>query len=65
MEAWGQMANLKAVLKDRTKDESATLKAEVAKLKKTVRGLVAGCSDIERLEAVIEVLSPDNDVTIQ
>jgi hypothetical protein len=34
-------------------------------LRQTIRGLVAGCSDIERLEAVIEVLSPDNDVTIQ
>jgi len=57
--------NLKAVLKDRTKDETATLNAEVKKLKKTIRGLVAGCSDTERLEAAIEVLSPDNDVTIQ
>jgi len=41
------------------------LKAEVKELKKTIRGLVAGCSDTERLEAAIEVLSPDNDVTIQ
>lgn len=57
--------NLKAVLKERTKDETATLKAEVTELRQTIRGLVAGCSDIERLEAVIEVLSPDNDVTIQ
>lgn len=57
--------NLKAVLKDRTKDESATLKAEVKGLKQTIRGLLAGCSDIERLAAAIEVLSPDNDVTIQ
>jgi len=57
--------NLKAVLKDRTKDETATLKAEVKGLKQTIRGLLAGCSDTERLAAVIEVLSPDNDVTIQ
>jgi len=57
--------NLKAVLKERTKDDTATLKAEVKELKQTIRGLLAGCSDIERLETVIEVLSPDNDVTIQ
>ena len=57
--------NLKAVLRERTKDDSAALKAEVSEKRQTIRGLLSGCSDIERLDAVIEVLSPDNDVTIQ
>ena len=57
--------NLKAVLRERTKDDSAALKAEVSEKRQTIRGLLSGCSDIERLDAVIEILSPDNDVTIQ
>ena len=57
--------NLKAVLRERTKDDSAALKAEVSEKRQTIRGLLSGCSDIERLDAVIDLLSPDNEVTFQ
>jgi hypothetical protein len=57
--------NLKAVLKERTKDESATLKAELSEKRSEIRGLLSGCYDVERLDAVIDILSPDNDVTFQ
>jgi hypothetical protein len=57
--------NLKAVIRERTKDDSAALKAEVSEKRQTIRGLLSGCSDIERLDAVIDLLSPDNEVTFQ
>lgn len=57
--------NLKAVIKERTRDESTALKTEVNEKRGIVRGLLAGCSDLERLDAVIDILTPDNDVTIQ
>jgi hypothetical protein len=53
------------VLRERTKDDSAALKAEVSEKRQTIRGLLSGCSDIERLDAVIDLLSPDNEVTFQ
>jgi hypothetical protein len=57
--------NLKAVIKERTKDESATLKAELSEKRSEIRGLLSGCHDVERLDAVIDILSPDNDVMYQ
>jgi hypothetical protein len=63
--AGAAVKNLRTVIKERTKDEQAELKAEVIELKVTIRTLLSSCSDIERLQAVIEVLSPDNEITIQ
>ena len=57
--------NLKAVLRERTRGETEALKAEVSAKRAEIRGLLTGCDDIERLDAVIEILSPDNDVSIQ
>jgi hypothetical protein len=57
--------NLKAVIRERTKDESAALKADLTAKRTEIRGLLSGCDDIERLDAVIEILSPENDVSIQ
>ena len=57
--------NLKAVIRERTKGESAALKAELTAKRTEIRGLFSGCDDIERLDAVIEILSPENDVSIQ
>ena len=63
--AGAAVKNLRAVIKERTKDEQADLRAEIIELKVTIRTLLSSCSDIERLQAVIEVLSPDNEITIQ
>jgi len=57
--------NLKAVIRERTKDESAALKADLTAKRTEIRGLLSGCDDIERLDAVIEILSPENDISIQ
>ena len=57
--------NLKAVIRERTKGESAALKADLTAKRTVIRGLLSGCDDIERLDAVIEILSPENDVSIQ
>jgi len=57
--------NLKAVIRERTKGESAALKADLTAKRTEIRGLLSGCDDIERLDAVIEILSPENDISIQ
>jgi hypothetical protein len=57
--------NLKAVIRERTKDESAALKTDLTAKRTEIRGLLSGCDDIERLDAVIEILSPENDISIQ
>jgi hypothetical protein len=63
--ASASVKNLKAVIRERTKDESAALKADLTAKRTEIRGLLSGCDDIERLDAVIEILSPENDVSIQ
>lgn len=57
--------NLKAVLRERTRGESEALKAELTAKRAEIRGLLSGCDDPERLDAVIDILSPANDVVIQ
>ena len=57
--------NLKAVLRERTRGESEALKAELTAKRAEIRGLLSGCDDIERLDAVIDILSPANDVVVQ
>jgi len=57
--------NLKAVLRERTRGESEALKADLSAKRAEIRGLLSGCDDIERLDAVIDILSPTNDVVVQ
>ena len=54
---------LKTVLKARTKDTEAESKAELKAKRDEVIKAVRECSDITRLDLVVEMLSQDNEVS--
>ena len=57
------LKELKTVLKARTKDTEAESKAELKAKRDEVIKAVRECSDITRLDLVVEMLSQDNEVS--
>lgn len=57
------LKSLKTVLKARTKDTEAESKAELKAKRDEVIKAVRECSDITRLDLVVEMLSQDNEVS--
>lgn len=59
------LKELKAVLKERTKDAQSEAKAELRAKKDEVIKAVRDCEDIQRLDTALEILSPDNDMQVE